>query len=142
MKGLVGSKSEDWGGKEIQAINILTVVERLAKLVGAGITSMYADLSEYAHPNAAGTVIAYSRIEEETSQTYFVDRPLLENPETIGFPLSAATVALDVMVLSIKACKANLAAFVRLCEEELHDQGKWPKGVAYPRTPPSEVPFE
>jgi hypothetical protein len=137
MKGLVGSKSEDWGGKEVAAINILTIVGRLAKLVGPGITTMYADLSEHAHPNWAGTVGAYSDIEEETGQTYFVDRPLLKSPEKIGFPLSAATGALDLMVLSIRVYKKTLAAFVTLCEEELHDQGKWPKGVAYPRTPPS-----
>ena len=134
MKGLVGSKSEDWGGKEVPAVNILTIVDRFAKKIDPAIARMYADLSEHAHPNWAGTVGAYSRIEKVTGRVHFIDSPLFKAHEKIGFPVGATTIALTLMAKVISSYAKDLPSFVLLCEEELHDQGKWPDGAPYPRS--------
>lgn len=136
MKGLVGAKSRDWGAAEVQAVNILTVVDRFAKLVSPALSVIYGDLSEHAHPNWLGTAGAYSDIDEVNGDMVFIERPLLARPTKIALPLSATQAALDLMISTIDGYEEEMAAFVSLCEEAMHDEGTWPTNAPYPRPDP------
>lgn len=133
MKGLVGSKAAHWGGEEIQAVNVLTIIDRFAKLVSPEIRTAYDDLSEHAHPNYLGTVGAYSGIDETSGVTFFIEQPLHVDPRKIGLPLSAMEGALNLMIAAIETFESKLSSFVLLCDEAIHDKGTWPSKLPYPR---------
>ncbi len=122
MKGLLVSKSDGWGSAELQAPNVLTVIQRWAK-TAPKIESLYADLSEHAHPNLACTAGAYSMIEPTTGRTLFLERSLHSRPEKLHLPLSVVEAALRLTITAHKSYEQMLPAFVSLCEESIHYRG-------------------
>lgn len=67
MKMLMGSRVRD---DRPGAINILSAVDRLSKRV-SGFRSLYDQLSEFAHPNDAGTASSFARIDPKGQHAIF-----------------------------------------------------------------------
>ena len=67
---MLGSKNQS---TRREAINILTVLKRCERKY-PGISQLYAELSESAHPNYDGVCSGFSRIDEENFTTEFVSR--------------------------------------------------------------------
>ena len=62
MSSLFGSRNQP---ELPPSTNVLTFVERVEKTIIPGFQSVYDSLSEYAHPNYAGTLGAFSEIDME-----------------------------------------------------------------------------
>lgn len=63
MKIMLGSRSDN---ATYSSINILTMVDRIDKIM-SGYRMTYDNLSEYTHPNFAGTCGLYGQLKEETT---------------------------------------------------------------------------
>ncbi len=133
-RALLGARSEKWGyAEKFQAINVLTVIGTLAEVLTPNIRSIYDGLCEHAHPNFAGMMGAYQRVDEERHESIFIDAPTRENREGLALPMSAVAVGLRTIVFILEGYEALLGEFVSLCEEAIYEDGTWPAGVAYPR---------
>ena len=67
-KLMLGSKNES---TKFSALNIVTILNKHCEKRYEGISQIYADLSETAHPNYDGVCSGYSHIDEEEYVTYF-----------------------------------------------------------------------
>ena len=67
---LLGSRD---GSTELQSINITTILQKCDKRYPS-IEKFYAVLSESAHPNYAGMVADYSKIDHDEYETHFSNR--------------------------------------------------------------------
>ncbi len=135
MKVLLGAKSKEWVGDpdKYQAPNVLTILDRLAKSGFPQLRGFYDMLSEFAHPNFAGLQGAYAKVNATTRETTFVDRPFQVRAGSLVVPVNALSVGLNVTVTAIEAYDEDAALFVRLCEQDIHDKGTWPRSIPYPR---------
>jgi hypothetical protein len=71
-KLIVGSKNNTTG---IEAINIVhTIIEKHCEKVYPGISEIYSDLSESAHPNYIGMCNGYSYVDKSKDKTVFKNR--------------------------------------------------------------------
>lgn len=71
MQLMLGSKDES---TKINAINILTILNKHCERKYEGISDIYAGLSETAHPNYDGVCSGYSFIDETEYTTHFKNR--------------------------------------------------------------------
>jgi hypothetical protein len=111
MKLIMGSKTNP---DLPQAINVLTFVDRVNKDID-GFRHQYDNLSEFAHPNWAGTGLLYSKSDSETLSTNFG-----ANIRGLGSTQHAGAVNLSVALMIFER-NYNLVAdlmppFVELCE--------------------------
>lgn len=67
-KLMLGSKNES---TKLSAINVVTILNKHCEKRYKGISQIYADLSETAHPNYDGVCSGYSHIDEEEYVTHF-----------------------------------------------------------------------
>lgn len=67
LRLMLGSKREE---KEVLPYNILSILDRSEKHY-PGITKVYDDLSETAHPNYDGMMLGYSKFDQKNYITYF-----------------------------------------------------------------------
>lgn len=67
---LLGSRNSECGPK---SLNIMTVLEKCDKRY-PGLTKLYADLSESAHPSYEGLCTGYSKIAHDEYETIFLNR--------------------------------------------------------------------
>lgn len=119
MKQLFGSKD---GSTPHDAVNILTAVGHVEKQY-PGVEDLFKGLCEFAHPNLAGVLLAYQRLEGA-----MVDDPTI--PVTLGRGVSAIDPSYGHICLSL-AIRGSLtfadqlagmdAEVVRLCESEMID---------------------
>lgn len=135
-KALLGVKSTLWGGdpQECPAFNVLSIIDRLQKSKAPELRNWYDALSEYAHPNYHGMLAVYAEINEGTYESYYIDRPFNQESGILDIPLKAFAAGMEQSTESIDLLNENLAVFVKLCEEVIHDRGTWPKSIPYPRT--------
>lgn len=64
-KLLLGSRRT---GAQVEATSILTHIDRMARLFAdTRLRGMYDELSELSHPNAAGVIVSYGRLDKRTS---------------------------------------------------------------------------
>lgn len=127
MKVLLGAKSKEWVGdpEMYPSPNVLTIVDRLTRADHPGLRGFYDALPEFAHPNFAGMQAAYRRIDERARETHFVDRPFYEEANGLDIPINAVAAGLGITVFAVELYERDLAAFTRLCEEDIHDGGTW-----------------
>lgn len=114
MKLIMGSKTNP---DLPQAINVLTFVDRVNKDID-GFRHQYDNLSEFAHPNWAGTGLLYSKSDSETLSTNFG-----ANIRGLGSTKQAGAVSLSVALMIFER-NYNLVAdlmppFVELCESRI-----------------------
>jgi hypothetical protein len=67
---LLGSRNNEHGPR---SLNIVTVLEKCDKRY-PGLKSLYADLSESAHPSYEGLCLGYSKIDHDEYETNFLSR--------------------------------------------------------------------
>jgi hypothetical protein len=134
MRALLGSRSADWGDPEkYLAHNVLTLVDRVGKALDIPLRSTYDGLSEHAHPNSSGTLLAYCRQNVSDRHSTFVDRPFATLLDGVDSVVSSTGLSLTVLALAVRDFEKHLPEFVALCEEAIHDGGTWPSDTPFPR---------
>ena len=115
MKLAMGSKTDS---AMPQAISVLTFVDRLEKDV-EGFRHQYDLLSEFAHPNWAGTALLYSKPDPENRWTDFgANIRGGDGPKNVG--IINLSVALMFFERSYSRIAELMPAFIALCES--HEQ--------------------
>ncbi|MBI4450274.1 hypothetical protein HY634_04395 [Candidatus Uhrbacteria bacterium] len=110
------------------------VIHRVSKSVGTDLHIMYANLSEYAHPNMPGMLGAYSRGFEGGSR----DLRLGGSPVVMGAAHWASTalfgleMALNLMHHALDTHAKVETELRRVSERVAFENGLWPSGVPYP----------
>ena len=125
---LMGTRAEGWGG-EIQAKNILTIMGNVDKFY-KGVRQAYEDLSEFAHPNYTGMLATYQHPDLEERKAIFVD-PWKENTNILPMLLTTVALCLAMITYTLREFGKRLPDFIRLCEEEIYQRGKWPQEIPY-----------
>jgi hypothetical protein len=114
MRMVLGSKIRT---EHPDPFNVLTTIQRLSKTL-PNFGPLYDELSEYAHPNDAGTTSSFAKIDRRGTQAIFSRDG--ENPERRAWLLieCLATTLLLVMPLynEIGSC---FLSFVRYCEADI-----------------------
>jgi len=113
MRLLMGSKVD----QDIlpPPVNVLSFVDRVEKDI-PGFRRHYDRLSEFAHPNWAGTAYVFSKPEPGSGIARFGEQIRgAENVRTIG--LSNLTLALMVFRMSYEPIGDLMPDFIRLCEQ-------------------------
>lgn len=117
MALLMGHKNWD---EMPQAVNVLTMLNKAAK-VEPKITEVYADLSEYSHPNWAGTSGLFSKHDPEEVLTNFAAYPRgVDRPAAVA--LTALVGSLKLLVYAYNTTADLLPKFIDACEEDLQNR--------------------
>ena len=129
MKVLFGQRRN---GTEVQAINILTVIDHLDKetrIDGNGcVRYLYDELCEFAHPNWNGTAGCYARMDSASFLTAFDQEPKeLVTQDAMLLPLNAALLIIEEYD---KELKRILPEFTKLHEEVWKEQDSTNSGDA------------
>lgn len=118
MRLIMGSKTES---TLPQAVNVLSFVDRVDKDI-PGFRHQYDVLSEYAHPNWAGTSLLYSKHDQERLVTDFGKNVRkLDGPKDIG--IVNLSVSLAMFERGCDLLSELMPAFTALCESNLKAQG-------------------
>lgn len=119
MRLLLGHKGDD---DFPEAINVLTLIARMDKRT-PGILSTYNSISEYAHPNWAGTAFAYSAIDRENM---VVDlgrsSPRRRSHKIVG--LSCLNGCLGLLEFAYNKLSELFPPFVAACDAHLEPDGE------------------
>ncbi|OFV97381.1 MAG: hypothetical protein A3H28_02845 [Acidobacteria bacterium RIFCSPLOWO2_02_FULL_61_28] len=103
-----------------EAINVLKFIDKVEKEV-EGFRHQYEMLSEYAHPNWAGTALLYSKPDRERRQTDFGSNLRSgENVKLIG--VRNLRVALLSFEYKYNRMADSVPAFIELCERSLRQK--------------------
>lgn len=116
MRLMMGSKT-DLTVRE--AINALTFVDRVDKDI-SGFRHQYDSLSEFAHPNWAGTALLYSKPDPSNLRTDLGATLRSENSKEIG--VANLSVALMFFERSYNRIDDLMPGFITLCESQLNGQ--------------------
>lgn len=129
-----GTKSSNWRalGASLQSVNVLTLVDRVAKKVGTYVTEAYEDLSEFCHPNAAGAATSFAPPELAEPAAVFVASPALSDSTGVAWHIRATNVALYLHLQAAAMIQSSSPSLVSLCERAIHKAGTWPASVPYP----------
>ena len=112
MKLLMGSKT----APELpQAINVLMFVDRVNRDV-EGFREQYDNLSEFAHPNWAGTSLLYSKSDPKTARTEFA-KNIRSLTSTKRVAMVNLNVALMIFERTYEKVGNVMPALVKLCSE-------------------------
>jgi len=121
MRLLCGGKSDP---TMPAAINVLTFIEKVDKGV-AGFRDQYIMLSEYAHPNWAGTALVYSDPDMERRQTHFGSN-LRESQNIKLCGVGNLSAGLILFEYVYNKMSDSVPAFIELCEQSLREQANGP----------------
>ena len=114
MKLLMGSKNDP---AMPDPVNVLTFVDYVDQEI-VGFRSQYDSLSEFAHPNWAGTSLLYAKPDPANGWTDFgVNVRAAEGPRIGG--IANLSVALLVFEESCNHIERILASFIAICEKNL-----------------------
>jgi hypothetical protein len=128
MQLLMGGRDKDWGGP-VQAKNIQTVIDHVSKVFKEA-RKRYDALSEFAHPNYAGMLDIYQRLDNRRKRTVFI-HPWKDNQGRLPLLMASVLESLTIINFALEKFKEHLPDFVRLCEEEIYGSGTWPKTLPY-----------
>jgi hypothetical protein len=103
-------------------IRVGSFLEQIEKDI-EGFSHQYGMLSEYAHPNWAGTVLLYSKTDMETRVTDF-GQNLRKADSTKQLGVMNLNVALELFESSYNRISDVIPAFVALCERTLKDRAE------------------
>jgi hypothetical protein len=132
-KTLLGGKAKDWMlSEEIVARNVLTIIQKLTKQLGAPFEGFYAALSEYAHPNYHGMMATYTEFGLEGGIKIFTDRRTGGQRAILLAAIGALATSGSVVLESFKLLAKHLEPLAVLAERQIYEDGKWPADVEYP----------
>ncbi|MEX0660847.1 MAG: hypothetical protein WEA58_12335 [Balneolaceae bacterium] len=109
MKILVGGKLKSY---EYFAYNCLKAIDKVDGKKYDQFREMYDQLSEFAHPNWAGSAGYFSKIESEGIKIFTLNDGI-KNPFFILFPFS---ISITVLIDSINSIKKLMPKFIKICE--------------------------
>lgn len=114
MKLMMGSKTDP---DMPQAINVLTFVKRVDKDI-EGFCNQYDILSEFAHPNWAGTTLLYSKLDPANLWWDF-GANIRAGDSTKHIGVGNLSVALMIFERSYNRITDLMPPFITLCESQL-----------------------
>jgi hypothetical protein len=118
MKLAMGSRTDS---AMPQAISVLTFVDRVNKDV-EGFRDQYDRLSEFSHPNWAGTALLYSKPDPPNLWTDFGQNIRgIDGPREVG--ILNLSVALMFFKMSYNRVADKMPAFIALCEGRIKNGG-------------------
>lgn len=131
-KSLFGGKAKDFRlSEEIEARNVITIVERLTKKLDAPLMGYFERLSEFAHPNYHGMMATYT-VEGGDPRKEFCDgRPGTQRP-LILTALGTLATSISIVLRSFEMVAKDLEKLAILAEREIHESGGWPAAEPYP----------
>jgi hypothetical protein len=100
-----------------QAVNILKCIDRAEKMF-PGFRESYDAMSEFAHPNWAGSAAAYSKIAPEAFTVHF-GRGLHESRRHNHFGANCLVGALATLEVAYNGIAGVLPKFIEVCEAAL-----------------------
>lgn len=109
------------GGNMPEAINAVTMVEKLDKLI-PGFFGGYARLSEIAHPNWAGSAGIFSNRDDETLITYF-GRGLRDTKNSERLVLNCLIGALELFGHAYNKIDDIKQDYIAVCEASITKRG-------------------
>jgi hypothetical protein len=112
MKLLMGSRTD----LDVmpQALSVLTFVDHVEKSI-EGFRHQYDQLSEFAHPNWAGTALLFSKIDRSRAVVDFGENlRCADNARAIG--VSNLSLALAMFEVSYNRITDLMPAFISVCE--------------------------
>lgn len=113
MKVLVGGKLKS----DVYVIdNCLKAIDKVTKKKFDKFREMYDQLSEFAHPNWAGSAGYFSKIESEGIKEFNISKKM-ESPFFILFPFSVSTA---LLVDSFENIQKIMPNFIKQCEVSCH----------------------
>ena len=129
-----GAKSKVWRPEEDdpEAVNVLTILDRTVKTLGPGLRQNFEDISEFAHPNAAGVMSSYGDLDTDRQVFTFCAEPARSELHAVAWHMRSATLSLAVFDAARKLWTHHRRGCVSICEREIFEHGTWPKGVQYP----------
>lgn len=134
-----GAKSKAWlpGEDDPVAVNILTVLDRVARELGPSLKQSFEDMCEFAHPNAAGVLSSYGDLDTVRHIQTFNTEPARETDgnRAVSWHLRTTALALAIFSTAQALRDRQRSRLISLCERELYEQGIWPANVPYPRKP-------
>ena len=117
MRLLMGSKTNS---AMPDPVNVLTFVERVNKEID-GFRELYDELSEFSHPNWAGTGMLYSKQNFEKIWTDFGKKVRdLESVKEVG--TINLHIAMEMFEHSYNEISKMMPTFVQICERELENK--------------------
>ena len=120
MRLLMGSKNETTG---VRAFNVLNFIDNVEKKI-SGFRKSYDSLSEYAHPNWAGTTQIFAKFDHESLIVELGrDKQGRVGPQLMG--LHTLVDLLEVYIDVYDAIMDLLPEFIHLCDADL-GSGKSP----------------
>jgi len=118
MRLLMGSRTDP---DLPQAINVLNFIDSVNESLG-GARHNYDVLSEFAHPNWAGTSGLFATVDMENCRTAFGrNSERTQPPKMVG--LFSLSLALDMGDHTYESIGEMIPEFTKLCEQELNEQG-------------------
>jgi hypothetical protein len=121
--------------------NILTIFEKLDKKLETPFIEFYEGLSEHAHPNAHGMALMYAQTHKVCVTTY-TDRKESQATASLSLAIHALASALQIAEMANRHWKEDCLQFTLLAENDIHENGTWPKDIPYPIPRRSDGTFQ
>jgi hypothetical protein len=132
-KSLFGGKAKDVRIiDEVEARNVITIIERLSKKLDVPLMGYFERLSEFAHPNYHGMMATYTVEGADAGFKAFCDRRKTTERPLILTALGTIAVSANVTVRCFEMVAKDLVGLAELAEREIHEGGTWPKDEPYP----------
>jgi hypothetical protein len=131
-KSLLGGKAKDFRlSEEIEARNVITIIERLTKKLDAPLMAYFERLSEFAHPNYHGMMATYT-VEGGDARKEFCEGRIGTRRPLILTALGTLATSISIVVRSFEMMAKDLEKLAILAEREIHESGRWPAAEPYP----------
>jgi hypothetical protein len=121
---------------DVEAVSILTAIQRVSKHFADVPWDLYEMLSEHAHPNYHGMLATYTEIGKPAAITTFVERRPGRLEAATSAALSALCNGLDILELTFKAYDNFIEPLAVLVEKANYEANKWPTDLPYPLVRP------
>jgi hypothetical protein len=132
-RALLGGKSKDHMViEEVQARNVLTIVQRLTKQLDIPLVNFYEGLSEYAHPNYHGMMGTYTEFGLDGGIKVFADHRTDGERAIMLAAIGTLATSVDIVVECFRLLASSLRPLTVLAERAIYDGGTWPSDVEYP----------
>jgi len=113
-----------------QAVNVVTIVQRVAKHHPA-VWTLYEDLSELAHPNCVGMDGIFHDFDKGKDEYVIVDPWEQWASDMMTYPVAALAISLQLADGAVRWLDASIMDFVKVSERDLHERGEWPATIPY-----------
>ena len=132
-KSLFGGKAKDVRILEdVEARNVITIIERLTKKLNVPLMGYFEKLSEFAHPNYHGMMATYTVEGADGGFKAFCDRRTTSEGPLLLTALGTLSTSCHIVVRCFEMVAKDLQGLAELAEREVYEGGTWPGDEPYP----------